>query len=124
MSTNMTALRLGALTAVLVTAASASAQEIKIEKIRANITWYTCKTGEKRTDAPTWTPRSGQVRSDGFVEVLDESGKPSTYCVKPFAVVTEQKIPVKQECGTVVAQRTGATRGLGEDCPDATAKGK
>jgi hypothetical protein len=59
---------------------------------------------------------------------MDESGKPSTYCVRGFTVetVTETDKPVtvkaKKECGSVVAQRTGATRGLGEDCPKGKTK--
>jgi len=118
----MSSLVVGTLNALLLTAASVAPQEIKIEKIRPNVTWYYCNTGAKRTDAPTWAPRSGQVRSDGFIEVLDENGKPSTYCIKDFAVVTERKIPDKPECGTVVAQRTGATRGLGEECKDQKVK--
>ena len=118
MSTKMNLLRVGALSALLLAAASAAPQEVKIERFRTPVTWYNCKTGEKITDARTWTPRSGKVRSDGFVEVLRDDGQPSTYCVKDFVVVTEQKIPVKDECGTVAARQPGATRGLGEGCKD------
>jgi hypothetical protein len=115
------------LSALLLTAASAAwaeDKEIQIEKFRENIYWYNCKTETKIEIAkPPPTPRFAKVLPNGFVEVMDETRHPSGICVKPFAFVTKQKIPVKDECGTVVAQRTGSTRGLGEkECKDQQGK--
>lgn len=44
------------------------------------------------------------------------------HCVRAFAVDTDKPVTIKkdQECGTMVAGRqlkTGATRGVGEECP-------
>ena len=113
----MSLLLLGILNAWLLTAANASAQEIKIEKIRPNVTWYSCESYQKRNDAPTWDVQWAQDLQNGFLKLLDEKRKPSTYCVKDFAVVTQRKIPVENECGTVVTKGTAATRNLGGECP-------
>jgi hypothetical protein len=112
----MSSLAVVTLNALLLTAASGSPQEIKIEKIRPNVTWYSCESYQKRNDAPTWNVQWAQDLQNGFLKLLDENRKPSTYCVKDFAVITERKIPVEKECGTVVAKGTAATRGLGKEC--------
>jgi hypothetical protein len=137
MSTEINILRVGMLTAMLLKAASALPQEkevrISITKLRTP-SLYSCESGKKAEPQP-WSGRAFPWKAvtpdlnKGYFQVLDENDKPSPYCVKAFAIErleTEQgqkSIPVK-ECGTVVAQRTGATRGLGEDCPNTTPKGK
>jgi hypothetical protein len=138
MSPKMILLRVGMLTAMLLKAASALPQEkevqISITKLRTP-SLYNCQSG-KKADPQPWSARAFPWKAvtpnlnKGYFQVLDENDKPSPYCVKAFAiekVETEQgqkSIPVEKECGTVIAQRTGATRGLGEDCPNTKAKGK
>ena len=70
------------------------------------MTWYNCNNGEKTTPPP-WVSRKfpwpALSLPNGFVQVMDENGKPSTFCVKAFTVETDQPI----QCPGGVRSRSG-----------------
>ena len=51
---------------------------------------------------------------EGFLRV--EVSKGVQYCVKDYAVETDQSVTRKTDCGPVTAHRTAGTRNVGEDC--------
>ena len=126
MRTGQVMLREGVLGALLLAASSAAWAEgakVNITKLRTP-SLYNCDDG-KKLDPQPWVrrpfPWSAVVPDPpkDFLYVMDENGKPSKVCAKAWAVQTDRPIPVKGECGSVVAQRSAATRGVGEECPNA-----
>lgn len=108
---------------VLLTAASAAAQEVwQVTKLRTRkVALYDCADGSKKMDfdqndfqAP-WPVISGPTDAG----LLGVKVKGTDYCVRAYAVETNKAIAAKTDCGAIVAAnqpKMGATRGVGEDC--------
>jgi hypothetical protein len=108
---------------VLLTAVTAAAQEVwQVTKLRTpKVALYDCTDGSKKLDvaqkdfqAP-WPVTSGPT--DAGLLAVKVNG--TEYCVRAYAVETNKAIAAKTDCGALVAAnqpKTGATRGVGEDC--------
>jgi hypothetical protein len=93
-----------------------------VTKLRTpKVALYDCTDGSKKLDvaqtdfqAP-WPVTSGPT--DAGLLAVKVNG--TEYCVRAYAVETNKAIAAKTDCGALVAAnqpKTGATRGVGEDC--------
>ena len=108
---------------LLAAVAPAAAQEVwQVTKLRTSkVTLYDCADGSKKKDvaqkefqAP-WPVTSGPTEAGLLVVKVDGAD----YCVRAYAVETNKTIAAKSDCGALVAvnqPKSGATRGVGEDC--------
>jgi len=116
---------------LLVSVSSASwAGQVNILELRNNrpVVLYRCED-KAEAGLPLWTPEKlpwPAVVSDppdGWIRVtLKDKGdgrkksEEKVYCVKAYALKTDQSIDVPAECSPAVAQRSAATRGVSEPC--------
>ncbi len=108
---------------LLATATSASAQGAShVTKLRTQkVTLFDCGNGSRIKDvaqkdfqAP-W-PVTGSPTPDGLLPVRVNG---ENVCVRVYAVETDKVITTKSDCNALVAAnqpKSGATRGVGEDC--------
>jgi Tfp pilus assembly protein PilE len=122
---SLLALRHSAVIVLLLLAAvtTAAAQEVwQVTKLRTpKVTLYDCANGKEKKHVaqkdfqPPWPVTSGPTEA-GLLVVKVEG---SDYCVRAYAVETNKTIAAKSDCGALVAvnqPKSGATRGVGEDC--------
>ena len=64
--------------------------------------------------AERWPVIQDPPPPEGFLRV--EVRKGEQYCVKDYAVETDQPVALKAECGPVTSQRKAGTRNVGEGC--------
>jgi hypothetical protein len=109
--------------ALLVAVTTAGAQGAsQVTKLRtAKVTLFDCASGTKKTDLAQkdfqgpW-PVTGPPTPDGLLPVKVNG---DNVCVRVYAVETDKVITTSSDCNAVVAAnqpRSGATRGVGEDC--------
>src|SRR5262245_50979686 len=120
--------------ALLMTPAVSRAGDVKVEVEIVGLkmkepTLYDCGTKaplEKQTLKKENLPAKALASkpSDGWLRVT-LPGQKDYKCVEDWRVVTNQPETIKAECGSVVAQRSAGTRGVGEACePKGTSKPK
>lgn len=109
---------------LLATVATAASQDAsRVTKLRMpKVALYSCADGTKVKDISqsefhgSW-PVTGKPTEAGLLPVKVEG---NDYCVRMYAVETDRVITTSSDCGAVVASnqpKSGATRGVGENCP-------
>jgi hypothetical protein len=112
---------------VLGLAGGAAAQTgIQVTKLRTSkVTIFKCDSGAREGDSTEsrfgplpWPVEDEELTNAGLIKVRVGGG---TFCVRAYAVETNKALALpKVDCNAAVAAvqpRSGATRGVGQECP-------